>query len=94
MIFLYVFCGPFGFGEFMSFFKSKVFRGSYTHQGMRIEKLVQKKQVTARDVESEIKILNKHVQTWSEGHFQVGQTDGHFPFGRAAGHFRVGQIGP
>ena len=78
----------------MSFFKSKVFRGSHTHQWMRLEKLVRKKEVSARDVESEIKLFQKHVQTRSEGHFQVGQTDGHFPFGRAAGHFRLGQIDP
>ena len=53
------FCGPFAFWEFMSFFKSKVFRGSHTHQWMRLEKLVRKKEVSARDVESEIKIFQK-----------------------------------
>ena len=53
------FCGPFAFWEFMSFFKSKVFRGSHTHQWMRLEKLVRKKEVSARNVESEIKIFQK-----------------------------------
>ena len=53
------FSGPFAFWEFMSFFKSKVFRGSHTHQWMRLEKLVRKKEVSARDVESEIKIFQK-----------------------------------
>ena len=54
-----VFCGPFAFWEFMSFFKSKVFRGSHTHQCVRFEQLVRKKEVSALDVESEIKIFQK-----------------------------------
>ena len=58
-IFKVFFCGPFAFWEFMSFFKSKVFRGSHTHQGMRLEKLVRKKEVSARDVDSDIKIFQK-----------------------------------
>ena len=53
------FCGPVAFWEFMSFFKSKVFRGSHTHQWMRLEELVRKNEVSARDVESEIKIFPK-----------------------------------
>ena len=52
-------CGPFAFWEFMSFFKIKVFRGSHTHQWMRLEKLVRKNEVSARGVESEIKICKK-----------------------------------
>ena len=53
------FCGPFAFWEFLSFFKSKVFRGSHTHQWMRLEKLVRKNEASARDVESKIKIFQK-----------------------------------
>ena len=45
----------------MSFFESKVFRGSHTHQWMRLEKLVRKKEVSARDVESEVKIFQKNI---------------------------------
>ena len=53
------FFGPFAFSDFISFFKCGVHTGSHPHQWMRLEKLVRMKEVSARDVESEVKIFQK-----------------------------------
>ena len=53
------FLGPSAFSEFTNFFKCGVYTGSHAHQRMRLEKLVWKNEVSARKVESEIKIFQK-----------------------------------
>ena len=53
------FLGPSAFSEFTNFFKCGVYTGSHAHQRMRLEKLVWKKEVSARKLESEIKIFQK-----------------------------------
>ena len=53
------FLGPSAFSEFTNFFKCGVYTGSHANQRMRLEKLVWKNEVSARKVESEIKIFQK-----------------------------------
>ena len=50
---------PSAFSEFTNFFKCGVYTGSHAHQWMRLEKLVWKNTVSARDLEYEIKIFRK-----------------------------------
>ena len=51
--------GPSAFSEFTNFFKCGVFTGSHAHQWMRLEKLIWKNTVSARDLDYEIKIFKK-----------------------------------
>ena len=53
------FLGPPAFSEFTNVFKCGVDTGSHAHQRMRLEKLVWKNAVSARDLEYEIKIFQK-----------------------------------
>ena len=55
------FLGPSAFSEFTNFFKCGVYTGSHAHQRMRLEKLVWKNTVSARDLEYEIKIFPKTI---------------------------------
>ena len=55
------FLGPSAFSEFTNFFKCGVYTGSHAHQRMRLEKLVWKNTVSARDLEYEIKISPKTI---------------------------------
>ena len=55
------FLGPSAFSEFTNFFKCGVYTGSHAHQRMRLEKLVWKNAVSARDLEYEIKITQKTI---------------------------------
>ena len=47
------------FSKFTNFFKCRDFTGSHAHQWMRLEKLVWKNTVSARDLEYDIKIFKK-----------------------------------
>ena len=51
------FLGPSAFSEFTNFFNCRVWTSSQAHQSMRLEKLVRKNEVSARNVESETKIF-------------------------------------
>ena len=53
------FLGPSAFSEFINFFKCGVFTRSHAHQKMRLEKLVWKNTVSARDLGYETKIFQK-----------------------------------
>ena len=53
--------GPPAFSEFTHVFKCGVNMGSHAHQRMRLEKLVWKNTVSARDLEYEIKIFQKTI---------------------------------
>ena len=55
------FLGPSAFSEFTHFFKRGVYTGSHAHQRMRLEKLVWKNTVSARDLEYEIQIIPKTI---------------------------------
>ena len=55
------FLGTSAFSEFTNLFKCGVYTGSHAHQRMRLEKLVWKNTVSARDLESEIKIFQKTI---------------------------------
>ena len=55
------FLGPSAFSEFTNFFKCGVYTGSHAHQRMRLEKIVWKNTVSARDLEYEIKIFPKTI---------------------------------
>ena len=53
--------GQLAFSEFTNVFKCGVDTGSHAHQRMRLEKLVWKNTVSARDLEYEIKIFQKTI---------------------------------
>ena len=55
------FLGPSAFSEFTIVFECGVYTGSHAHQRMRLEKLVWKNAVSARDLEYEIKIFQKTI---------------------------------
>ena len=65
--------GPPAFSEFTHFFKCGVFTGSHANHWMRLEKLVWKNTVSARDLEYETKIFKKDMFRVSpEAIFRLG----------------------
>ena len=65
------FLGPPAFSEFTNVFKCGVYTGSHAHQRMRLEKLVWKNTVSARDLEYEIKIFQKKNQVGPKAIFEL-----------------------
>ena len=76
----------------MSFFKCGVFTGSHPHQWMRLEKIVWKNTVSARDLEYEIKIFKKQNQVGPKAIFELVRPKAIFVFG--PGQSRLIWAGP